>query len=54
MGSHHNLSGKPNRAGMEFREALAKRDIPYITVRGTRGDSNLAAAVNALMKLAAG
>ncbi|APV45114.1 precorrin-8X/cobalt-precorrin-8 methylmutase [Dehalogenimonas formicexedens] len=37
----------------ESKEALVKRDVPYITVRGTRGGSNLAAAaVNALMKLA--
>lgn len=37
----------------ESKEALTKRRVPYITVRGTRGGSNLAAAaVNALMKLA--
>ncbi|MDV2989747.1 MAG: precorrin-8X methylmutase [Dehalogenimonas sp.] len=37
----------------ESKEALVKRNVPYITVRGTRGGSNLAAAaVNALMKLA--
>ena len=36
----------------ESKEALTRRDVPYITVRGTRGGSNLAAAVvNALLKL---
>jgi precorrin-8X/cobalt-precorrin-8 methylmutase len=37
----------------EAKEALMKRDVPYITVTGTRGGSPMAAAaVNALLRLA--
>lgn len=39
----------------EAKEELARRDIPYITLLGTRGGSTLAvAAVNALLRLALG
>ena len=37
----------------ESKAALTKRDLPYITIEGTRGGSAMAvAAVNALLKLA--
>ena len=37
----------------ESKEELMKRDVPYITVTGTRGGSAMAAAtVNALLKIA--
>ena len=37
----------------ESKEELMKRDVPYITVRGTRGGSAMAAAtVNALLQMA--
>jgi len=37
----------------ESKDALMKRDVPYITVKGTRGGSAMAVAtVNALLKLA--
>jgi precorrin-8X/cobalt-precorrin-8 methylmutase len=39
----------------EAKDELMKRDIPYITVTGTRGGSALAvAAVNALLQIAGG
>lgn len=41
-------------AAAEAKEELARRDIPFITVKGTRGGSGIAAAaVNALMLLVA-
>jgi precorrin-8X/cobalt-precorrin-8 methylmutase len=37
----------------EAKEALMKRDVPYITVVGTRGGSAMAVAtMNALLKIA--
>jgi precorrin-8X/cobalt-precorrin-8 methylmutase len=39
----------------EAKDALMKRDIPHITIAGTRGGSALAVAtVNALLKIAGG
>lgn len=42
-------------AAAEAKEALTQRDVPFVTLPGTRGGSPLAAAaVNALLMLAAG
>lgn len=41
-------------AAAEAKEELERRDVPYITVRGTRGGAALAAAAaNALLRMAA-